>query len=105
MHRSHHWTILVGCLSAMVLSACGKSKEASTESSPTEQQATASEEQAAQAEIAEADLPIAEDFADEAEESITPDNYSAELKRIEEELEAELVQGDATAKGGSKQTS
>lgn len=39
------------------------------------------------------ELPIAEDFADEAEEAINADNYGAELDELAAEIEADLVAG------------
>ena len=50
--------------------------------------AAPAEAAAEEAEPAEADVPVAEDFEDEVESTITADNYQAEIDRIAAEIEA-----------------
>ncbi|MCC6523460.1 MAG: hypothetical protein IT373_12450 [Polyangiaceae bacterium] len=65
-------------LAATSVLACG---DAATTAPPSSRSTAA-------ASLADSDLPVAADFEEEAERSITPANYKSELDSLEKEIEA-----------------
>lgn len=75
--------------SLMLVAALGLGLAACGEEEPAEQTQTVEAEAPPEEVVAEPtaeEIPVAEDFAAEAEAQIDEDNYQAELERIEAEL-------------------
>jgi len=66
---------------------------------PAVEEGPAEDDVVAEAEPTEEELPIPEDFADEAEESISDENYAAQLDELEAEIEADIEAGGSTEGG------
>ena len=74
-------------LRAQIEAAERRAAETETEETETEE---TEETEVAEAEPTEEEIPIAEDFADEAEGDINAENYAAELDTLAAEIEGEL---------------
>jgi len=91
-----HWIVaaallgLVGCDNGETTEAVVEPTEA-----PADPQAEATEAVEEDVEPTSEELPIAEDFADEAEQAVNEDNYGDELTRLTQEIEADLEAGGA----------
>lgn len=75
------------------LCACGDDEPTAPATTTQETTPPAETAEVEEVEPSEEELPIPEDFADQAEQEVTRDNYASELDRLEQEINGELEGG------------
>lgn len=85
MSRSTMIAVAVATLATVA--GCNKGGADASSQAPADKPSAASAEKAAEADIRDEDLPVAEDYEDEAESTISESNYDKALDELERDDE------------------